>query len=120
MATSWQELTALTGSQEITVSKVRLAKNGVSIEGDFELPPLARLPYEDQVFVAAFVRTHGSIKEMEGLFGVSYPTIKGRLNRVSQQLDFVKVETVSSKDETLAQLERGEITADQAIERLRQ
>jgi len=119
MSSSWQELTALTGSQEFAVTKVRLAKSGISVEGDFELPPLARLPYEDQVFVAAFVRTHGSIKEMEGLFGISYPTVKGRLNRIAQQLDFVKVETVSSKDDVLAQLERGEITAAQAIERLR-
>ena len=120
MATSWQELTALTGLQEFTVSKVRLSNNGVTIEGDFELPPMARLSYEDQVFVAAFVRNHGSIKDMEGLFGISYPTVKGRLNRISQQLDFVKVETIASKDEILAQLERGEITADQAIERFRQ
>ena len=41
---------------------------------------------DDQVFIGAFVRSHGSIKEMERLFGVSYPTIKNRLNRLSQAL----------------------------------
>jgi len=41
---------------------------------------------EDQVFVAAFLRSHGSIKEMEQVFGVSLSTIKARLNRISAQL----------------------------------
>ena len=59
-----------------------------------------------------------SLEDMEALFGVSYPTIKGRLNRIAQKLDFVEVKHVSEKDEVLGQLERGEITAAQAIERL--
>ncbi len=64
---------------------------GISIQGEFELPPLARLRYEDQVFVSEFVRSHGSIKDMEKAFGISYPTVKNRLNRIIDQLQLVEV-----------------------------
>ena len=47
---------------------------------------------EDQVFVAAFLKSHGSIKEMEQVFGVSYPTVKARLNRIAGQLEFVETD----------------------------
>ena len=57
----WQELTNLTRGQRLVVERVRLA-SGVAIEGVFEVPALAQLSAEDQVFVAAFVRCHGSIK----------------------------------------------------------
>jgi hypothetical protein len=118
----WQTLTKLTDGQPFVVERVRLRETGVSIEGAFDLPPLAQLPAEDQVFVAAFVRCHGSIKQMEQLFGVSYPTIKNRLNRIGDALPFADVEpgapTASPRD-LLSQLERGEITARDAIARLR-
>lgn len=118
MAMSWQELTNLTNGRDMVVMKVRVPSTGIAVEGEFELPPLASLAYEDQVFVAAFVRSHGSIKEMEALFGVSYPTVKNRLNRIAGQLQFVQVQSVSPNEEVLAQLERGQITAAEALERL--
>ena len=85
----WQELTQLTQGQPIVVERVRLADKAIAIEGCFELPQLARLSLEDQVFATAFVRCHGSIKEMEQIFGVSYPTIKSRLTRIAKSLEFV-------------------------------
>ena len=69
---------------------VRLAGSDIAIEGSFELPQLARLAAEDQIFVVAFLRSHGSIKEMERIFGVSYPTIKSRLTRIAESLEFVE------------------------------
>src|SRR4051794_34277416 len=83
----WKQLMRMSDGEPLLVERVRLATSGVAVEGRFELPPLARLSVEDQVFIAAFVKSHGSIKEMERLFGVSYPTIKGRLNRLSAALD---------------------------------
>lgn len=120
MSAGWHELTDLVAGRDFTVAKVRLRDSDIAIEGDFELPPLARLSFEDQVFVAAFVRSHGSIKQMEELFGVSYPTVKARLNRISDKLQFVRVHRGGRREEVLAQLERGEITAREAIERLKQ
>jgi hypothetical protein len=119
----WQTLTRLTGGAPIAVERVRLLDSEVAIEGRFELPPLARIPAEDQIFVAAFVRCHGSIKQMEKFFGVSYPTIKNRLNRIGALLPFVEVEPPSeperpSTDELLTRLERGEATVDDVISQL--
>lgn len=125
MSNEWHELTDLTGERPFTVSRVTLEGTGVAIEGEFELPPLARLRYEDQVFVGEFVRSHGSIKDMEKAFGVSYPTVKNRLNRIAEQLNLVEVAVeapkrpVSSSQDVIAMLERGEITAEEAAERLR-
>ena len=131
MASDWQELTKITGSAPLIVERVRFPDSDIAIEGRFDLPPLARLSAEDQVFVMAFVRAHGSIKEMERTFGISYPTVKNRLNRISSNFNMVEVEPApplrtagtgpeSSRAKILSQLESGEITADQAIGRLSQ
>jgi hypothetical protein len=114
----WQVLSELTQGRPIVVERVRLADREVAIEGCFELPKLAQLSAEDQVFVAAFVRSHGSIKEMERVFGVSYPTVKARLNRVADQLQLVEIDPQPGRAEVLERLKRGEITADQAIDQL--
>jgi hypothetical protein len=114
----WQELTRLTQGQAFVVERVRLVERGIAVEGEFEPPQLAGLTAEDQVFVMAFVRCHGSIKEMERIFGVSYPTIKARLNRIAAGLEFVETDPAPSRMEVLDRLRRGEITAAQAAEDL--
>ncbi len=119
MTQDWQELTKLTRGSALTVEKVRLNDKDIAIEGSFELPPLVRLTWEDQIFVTAFIRSHGSIKDMEELFGISYPTVKNRLNRISQQLEFVDINPPASKSEVLEQLDRGEIDIDYALKKLR-
>ena len=119
MKHDWQELTRLTKGEEIIVERARLVKKGIIIEGEFELPALSRLTIEDQMFVIAFIRCHGSIKEMEALFGISYPTVKNRLNRIAQTLEFVEINPPSSRADILARLERGEIGVDEAEKQLR-
>ena len=114
----WQALTQLTGGRHFVVERVRLTGSGVAVEGSFELPQLARLSAEDQVFVTAFVRSHGSIKDMERMFGVSYPTIKSRLNRIAASLEFVETDPMPPRTDVLDRLHRGEISADQAIKEL--
>ena len=114
----WQDLTHLTGEEPIVVERVRLPARGVTLEGAWVLPELARLSAEDQVFVAAFMRSHGSIKEMEQVFGVSYPTIKARLNRIAAMLEMVEINPQPSRGEVLERLKAGEITADQAVAEL--
>ncbi len=118
MSRDWYELTQLTRGAPIVVERVRLADSNIAIEGSFELPTLARLPAEDQVFIMAFVRSHGSIKEMERIFGISYPTVKNRLDRLAQQFEFVEIDPLPPRGEILRQLADGEITTEEAIERL--
>lgn len=111
----WQELTRLTGGEPFVVERVRLAGRDIAIEGSFAPPQLARLGADDQVFVAAFVRSHGSIKEMEQMFGVSYPTVKARLNRIAASLEFVDESPAPARSDVIGRLARGEITADEAV-----
>ena len=118
MSKEWYELTVMTQGKPITVERVRLVDSDIAIEGSFTLPPLASLSAEDQVFIMAFVRAHGSIKDMEEMFGISYPTVKNRINRIASQLELVEIVKAPPGEEVIAQLERGDITAEEAIRRL--
>src|SRR5271168_3513522 len=111
----WQDLLRIAQGSPLLVERVRIPEKQIAIEGAFTLPELARLTLEDQVFVTAFIRSHGSIKEMEQVFGVSYPTIKSRLNRIAGQLEFIETDPSPSRAEVLNRLNQGEITADEAI-----
>ncbi len=114
----WQDLLHMAEGSSLIVERVRIPEKRIAVEGEFALPELARLSLEDQIFIAAFVRSHGSIKEMEQTFGVSYPTIKARLNRISSQLEFVEINPSPSRTEVLERLKKGEITAAEAIRAL--
>lgn len=127
----WQELTTMSAGSPLVVERVRLTDREIRIEGDFELPPLARLSAEDQVFTAAFLHAHGSIKEMERLFGISYPTVKNRLNAIAAQLEFTEVKTqvaspaaspkaaARERSEVLERLKTGKISVREALESLK-
>ena len=119
MTKDWQELTKISRGSPIIVERVKLVESDIALEASFELPPMARLTMEDQIFVTAFVRSHGSIKDMEELFGISYPTVKNRLNRISQQLEFVEINPPLPQSEILDQLDKGELSVDDALKKLR-
>lgn len=104
-------------SKPMTIARMVCQPCNLSLEGVFEVPPLASLSPEDQVFVTAFVRHHGSLKKMEELFDISYPTVKNRLNAITAQLDR-SLKAPSPNAAVLEQLARGEITVDEALERL--
>lgn len=116
----WQQLTDLTQNKKISIERVKIIESGIAIDGNFELPPLAQLSMDDQIFVAAFVKSHGSIKDMEELYGVSYPSIKNRLNRISKAFDFIDLTPADSAGDILEDLEKGNITFDQAIKALKE
>jgi len=118
MTTEWNELTRMTQGKPVTVERVRVVDSGIAIEGSFAPLPLASLSAEDQVFVMAFIRCHGSIKEMEEMFGISYPTVKNRLNRIARQFEFVEIVKIAAEEDVIGELERGEISAEEAIRRL--
>lgn len=114
----WQDLLRIAQGSPLVIERVKVPEKGITVEGQFSLPELARLTLEDQVFVVAFIRSHGTIKEMEQTFGVSYPTIKARLNRISSQLEYIDTNPSPSRTEILEQLKLGDITAAEAIRAL--
>lgn len=103
--------------QPLKVSKMACPLCNIAMEGEFEVSPLGKLSSEDQAFVIAFVRHHGSLKKMEALFDISYPTVKNRLNAIAAALD-KSFEAPSPNSYVLEQLARGELTVDEALERM--
>ena len=121
----WNSLLKIIGQRNIRIRNVELVDDAMSIDGTWELPPLAALVETDQVFVAAFVRCHGNIKEMERMFGISYPTVKNRLNAIGNQLAALAPQVnipvaKTDSDAVLDALSRGDIDADEAIRRIKQ
>jgi hypothetical protein len=114
----WQDLLRIAKGSPLVIERVRIPQRQITVEGSFSLPELASLSLEDQIFIIAFLRSHGSIKEMEQTFGVSYPTIKARLNRLSGQLPYADNNPSPSRAEVLERLKAGEISADEAIRAL--
>ncbi len=124
MKHSWQALMNLLGGKEFRIERVRITDSDIAVEGDFTVAPLACLSIDDQMFASAFLASHGSIKKMELLFGISYPTVKNRLNRIVSSLDVPKVDIGPYADggfktEILEKLDRGELSFDEAMEELK-
>ncbi len=124
MKHSWQTLVNLLGGKAFRIEHIRITESEIAVEGDFTPPPLACLSVDDQMFVSAFLASHGSIKKMEAMFGISYPTVKNRLNRIAAGLDVPKVEFgpevgLGFRKEILEKLDRGELSFDEAMEALK-
>ena len=103
--------------KQMRLSRATCEDCGLTLDGSFEVSALGRLPEEDQLFVVAFLRHHGSIRQMERIFDISYPTVKNRLRGIVQLLD-KDFHVPSPNAAVLEQLSRGEITVDEALERL--
>lgn len=117
---SWKKLIAMTGGKKFLIRKAHIPEDQIDIEGNFQLPPLAELDMDDQIFAAAFLKTHGSIKQMETIFGISYPTVKNRLNAIAGKIDIVDIE-VDIKlpvSNILDKLEQGEIDVSEALKEI--
>ncbi len=96
---------------------------GTSIEGEFEIPLLARLSREHQLFVVTFLRAEGKLNKVQEVLGISYPTARARLLEVVRAMGFEteksSVARPPSKERRSAILEdlaAGRISVDQAIE----
>lgn len=92
------------------------------ITGRFETTRLAALNQEQLKFVEIFLKVRGSIKEMERELNISYPTVRNRLEQVVEALGYKQEYTDSERSEVrqeiLNQLDRGEITSEEALKRL--
>ena len=56
------------------------------VEGRFDLPVLARLQKEDRDFVTSFIKASGSLKDLAKVYGVSYPTVRNRLDALIERI----------------------------------
>ncbi|MGB2593063.1 MAG: DUF2089 domain-containing protein [Candidatus Acidiferrum sp.] len=103
--------------EPLNVTRLACPTCKLTLDGEFEVSPLGKLSLDEQAFVIAFVRHHGSLKKMESIFDISYPTVKNRLNSIAVALD-KNFESPSPNLYVLEQLSRGELTVEEALEKL--
>ena len=110
--------------KEFNVTELRCKSCRVTLRGDFILCDFCRINSEQRAFLKNFVAVGGSIKDMEGILGISYPTVKKRLAELADALGvghrFPKQDPKKAAAERLRLLEmlaKGEITADEVSKR---
>ena len=112
---------------QLTISGLQCHACHTRIESQYSTCPFCRLQQQSLDFIEIFVKNRGNIKEMERELGISYPTVRNRLNAVIAELGYeVRAEPTSPDDspekrrEILKQLDEGEISAEEAAELIKQ
>jgi len=103
--------------REMTPVRLSCPQCDITVQGFFTISPLAMLPPEDQALAMAFIRSYGSIKQLQETMGVSYPTARARLDRLVAALNRTMEVDVNPR-RTLNRLSRGEISFDEAMRSL--
>ena len=110
---------------ELYVSELSCEESGVTIRGKFEIPRYSQLDAEQQRFLETFLRCRGMLNSVERELGMSYPTVRARLDALLDALDFTPIKEEVKRDKNgdkrrrvLEMLEKGEITSDEAKEKL--
>jgi hypothetical protein len=108
-------------SAKLKVAKLRCNKCGTVMENDFEFSKFEYLEEEQLNFMEVFLKCRGNIKDVEKELGISYPTVRAKLDEVVSSLGYnvVKKSTVSNK-EIIDMLEKGELSAEQAINMIKE
>ncbi|HNZ82747.1 MAG TPA: DUF2089 domain-containing protein [Sedimentibacter sp.] len=111
---------------KLSVTKLSCNKCSTTIEGDFHPCEFCSLPEEDLDFVKVFIKCRGSIKDVEKELGISYPTVRSKLDAVIKSLGleakepYIENEKIKAeKSEILNQLSRGELSPKEATERIK-
>lgn len=110
---------------ELKVTRLRCAQCDTVIENDFTLSRFDYLSAEELSFTETFIKCRGNIKEVEKELGISYPTVRAKLDAIIKKLGFEEDarqgqdEEMLRREAVLKALELGEITAEEAISRLK-
>ena len=102
------------------VTRLEFPHSGVTVEGHFRLNEFALLPPTELEFLRLYIKVRGNLKDVERVMGLSYPTIRSRFEDVLQALGYeAEQNDVDARDDVIAALERGDISADVALDRLK-
>ncbi|MBN2162932.1 MAG: DUF2089 domain-containing protein [Pontiellaceae bacterium] len=107
-------------SSAMEIERLRCTSCDIAVEGRIPIPRLARLQAEDREFVELFVRSSGSLKAVAEKMGISYPTVRSRLNRVIEALEREEESERDLRNRILDQVEQGLISVDEAVRQLRE
>ena len=95
MTTAIGQCPACGGALE--VQRLWCGKCEIAVEGKLTMGTLARLQPEEQQSIVEFVKASGSLKEIARRYGVSYPTVRNRLNDLIARLE--EIERTGERDE---------------------
>ena len=115
----YAELDDTRGRVAAAALKVAVEPGDPTPRARFELPPLVQLGADDLAFVTAFVRSSGSLKAMASQLGISYPTVRNRLDEILARLAELERGVEKRRHAILDALEHGRLTAQAAAEELR-
>lgn len=106
--------------EDLYVTKLSCHKCHTHIEGNFTLCKFCRLSNEQKNFVEIFLKNRGNIREIEKELGISYPTVRSRLENIIEALGYNPKfdEPKVDKKEVLEKLNSGEISTEEAIKLL--
>jgi len=111
----------------LEVTRLHCRQCDTTIEGHFETSRIARLSPDQLSFIETFIRCEGTIKRVEKELGISYPTVRARLEEVIQAMGFEVISVLAStpgglsdadRAEILDRLDRGEISSEEALQQL--
>jgi hypothetical protein len=75
-------------SGELTITRLHCRACGSALEGEFGVGRFGRLDREQMSLLESFLRSRGNLKEMERELGISYPTVRGRVDALVRALGF--------------------------------
>ncbi|MCM3666735.1 DUF2089 domain-containing protein [Mesobacillus subterraneus] len=107
-------------TRTLKITKLKCNHCETTIENEFELSKLASLTKEQLQFVEIFLVSRGNIKEVEKELGVSYPTVRGKLNDIITSLGYdTQKKNELDEKRIVTMLEKGEISPEDAIKLLK-
>ncbi len=120
-------------SGELAVTRLHCRSCGTTLEGDFQVGRFGRLTREQLALLESFLRSRGNLREMERELGISYPTVRSRVEALVRALGFgpradadepeaageATSDDRATRQEILERLARHEIGADEASAAIR-
>lgn len=103
-------------SGAMRITQVTCADCELSLQGDLPTPRLYRLSVDDQRFVELFVCASGSLKQMASLLGVSYPTVRSRLDGLIERLESARAEDEARKAQILDDIDKGRLSPQRGMQ----
>lgn len=112
---------------ELYVSELTCEESGVVIRGKFNLPQSANLDEDERKFLKVFLRARGVISTVEKEMGMSYPTVRAKLDALLDAMNLAPIKTddkkrardAEKKRKILKDLEEGKLTPAEAKEKMR-
>ena len=101
---------------EVKIDSISCTECDMKMTGTFYISGFSKLSEKQPGFVTAFIKCKGNIKEMEKELGISYPTVKSRLDEVANALGLsVEQEPEKGNADILESLDKGELSIEEAV-----